>query len=208
MCLWASCKKKYEKIIFFCILKISEERSRIRSWIRIRIRIPNTAKNYVYFLHFRVRFAGKNTACSKKLRIGVFSHAGFRALFWWTAQCTLQKFQKLFLEIKHYTDKKIKKNFLIHKETQSGAVAKSYMRKGFLIYEEMRKYFPIYEEAVSHIWVCTAPFWIFLYMRNIWFSFLSVYFMCDWGDVALVQARITIGTKSSQGKKSVMFSKS
>ncbi len=35
------------------------------------------------------------------------------------------------------------------------AVAKSYMRKGFLIYEEymrkMRKYFPIYEEAVSHI---------------------------------------------------------
>ena len=28
---------------------------------------------------------------------------------------------------------------------------KSYMRKGFLIYEEMRKYFPTYEEAVSHI---------------------------------------------------------
>jgi hypothetical protein len=28
---------------------------------------------------------------------------------------------------------------------------KSYMRKGFLIYEEMRKYFPIYEEAVCHI---------------------------------------------------------
>jgi hypothetical protein len=32
-----------------------------------------------------------------------------------------------------------------------GAVAKSYMGKGFLIYEELRKYFPIYEEAVSHI---------------------------------------------------------
>jgi hypothetical protein len=32
-----------------------------------------------------------------------------------------------------------------------GAVAKSYMRKGFLKYEELRKYFPIYEEAVSHI---------------------------------------------------------
>ncbi len=29
-----------------------------------------------------------------------------------------------------------------------GAVAKSYMRKGFLIYEEMRKYLTIYEEAV------------------------------------------------------------
>jgi hypothetical protein len=33
-------------------------------------------------------------------------------------------------------------------EIQSGAVAKSYMRKGFLIYEEMHNYFPIYEEAV------------------------------------------------------------
>jgi hypothetical protein len=41
--------------------------------------------------------------------------------------------------------------FLIYTEIQSGAIAKSYMRKGFLIYEEMRKYFPIYEEAVSHI---------------------------------------------------------
>jgi len=49
------------------------------------------------------------------------------------------------------TDKKEKQIFLIYKEIQSGAVAKSYMRKGFLIYEEMRKYFPIYEEAVSHI---------------------------------------------------------
>jgi hypothetical protein len=41
-----------------------------------------------------------------------------------------------------YTDKK---------EIESGAVAKSYIRKGFQIYEEMRKCFPIYEEAVSHI---------------------------------------------------------
>jgi hypothetical protein len=32
-----------------------------------------------------------------------------------------------------------------------GAVAKLYMRKGFLIYEEMRKYLTIYEEAVCHI---------------------------------------------------------
>jgi hypothetical protein len=37
-----------------------------------------------------------------------------------------------------YTDKKENKIFLIYKEIQSGAVAKSYMRKGFLIYEEMR----------------------------------------------------------------------
>jgi hypothetical protein len=49
------------------------------------------------------------------------------------------------------TDKKGKKIFLINKEIQSGAVAKSYMRKGFLIYDEMRKYLVIYEEAVIHI---------------------------------------------------------
>ncbi len=47
--------------------------------------------------------------------------------------------------------KKENQIFLLYKEIQSEAVAKSYMRKGFLIYEEMRKYFPIYEEAVSHI---------------------------------------------------------
>jgi hypothetical protein len=38
--------------------------------------------------------------------------------------------------------------FLIYKEIQKGAVAKSYMKKGFLIYEEMRKYLVI---PVSHI---------------------------------------------------------
>jgi hypothetical protein len=47
--------------------------------------------------------------------------------------------------------KKENKIFLINKEIQSGAVAKSYMRKGFLTCDEMRKYFPICEEAVSHI---------------------------------------------------------
>ncbi len=50
-----------------------------------------------------------------------------------------------------HTDKKKIKIFFICKEIQSEAVAKSYMRKGFLIYEEMRKYFPIYEETVCHI---------------------------------------------------------
>jgi hypothetical protein len=47
--------------------------------------------------------------------------------------------------------KKVNQIFLILKEIQSGAVAKSYMRKAFLIFEEIRKYFPIYEKAVSHI---------------------------------------------------------
>jgi hypothetical protein len=54
------------------------------------------------------------------------------------------------------TDNKENLIFLIHKEIQSGAVAKSYMRKPFLINEEMRKYFPIYEEAVSHC-NCSIP---------------------------------------------------
>jgi hypothetical protein len=49
-----------------------------------------------------------------------------------------------------YTDKKENKIFLIHKEIQMGLGAKSYIRKGFLIYEEMRRLFPIFEEAVSH----------------------------------------------------------
>ncbi len=31
-----------------------------------------------------------------------------------------------------------------------GAVAKSYMRQGFLIYEEIRRYLVIYEDAVSY----------------------------------------------------------
>ncbi len=41
--------------------------------------------------------------------------------------------------------------FQIYREIQNGAVAKSYMRKGFLIYEEMRKYLVIYEEAVLSV---------------------------------------------------------
>jgi hypothetical protein len=61
--------------------------------------------------------------------------------------------------IVQHTDKKDNQIFLIYREIQSGAVTKSYMRKGFLIYEEMCKYFPIYEEAVSHILhdFATAP---------------------------------------------------
>jgi hypothetical protein len=50
LCLWLSYEKKYgEKNFFFCFLKVTEERSRIRSWIRIRAkksRILNTAFAY------------------------------------------------------------------------------------------------------------------------------------------------------------------
>jgi hypothetical protein len=42
-------------------------------------------------------------------------------------------------------------------EIQMGAIAKSYMRKGFLIFEEMRKYLVLYEEAVSHIGMTLQP---------------------------------------------------
>jgi hypothetical protein len=37
-----------------------------------------------------------------------------------------------------HTDKKEEKKFLIYWEIQSGAVAKSYMKKGFLIYVEIK----------------------------------------------------------------------
>jgi hypothetical protein len=59
-----------------------------------------------------------------------------------------------------YTDKKEKQIFLIYKEIQSGAVAKSYMRKGSLICEEMRKYFTIqYMRRPLVIYdFATAPF--------------------------------------------------
>jgi hypothetical protein len=50
------------------------------------------------------------------------------------------------------TDKKENQNFLIYKEIQSGAVAKSYMRKGFLIYEEILN-FPIYEESLIFFFI-------------------------------------------------------
>ena len=50
-----------------------------------------------------------------------------------------------------------------------GSVAKSYMRKSFLIYEEMLKYLTIYEEAVSHIWICNSSLLDFLIYEEIFF---------------------------------------
>ncbi len=73
--------------------------------------------------------------------------------------------------------KKEIKIFLIYKETQSGAVAKSYMRKGLLLYEEMHNYFPIYEGTVSHIWLCNCSTPNFLiYEENFLFFFIGVAF--------------------------------
>jgi hypothetical protein len=54
-----------------------------------------------------------------------------------------------------------------------GSVAKSYMRKGFLIYEEMRKYLIIYEEAVGHNMIRSLLNLLRIYEEN-FISFLSV----------------------------------
>ncbi len=70
----------------------------------------------------------------------------------------------------------------MYKEIQMGSVAKSYRRKGFLIYEEMRKYLTWYEEAVSHIWLSNQSLLNFLlYEENLIFFFISVY----WKNVKL-----------------------
>jgi hypothetical protein len=57
-----------------------------------------------------------------------------------------------------YTDKKEYQIFLIYKEIQSGAAAKSYMRKGFLIYDEMRKISPYMRRPLVIYDFATAPF--------------------------------------------------
>ncbi len=68
-----------------------------------------------------------------------------------------------------YTDENENEIFLMYKEIEMGSVAKSYMRKGFLIYEEMRKYLTIYEEAVSHIWLCNQFLLNFHIYKEIFF---------------------------------------
>ncbi len=66
----------------------------------------------------------------------------------------------------HPTGHTVKKQiFLIYKEIQQGSGAKSYMRKGFLIYEEMRKYLVIYGDPISHIWLYTQSLLNFLIYR-------------------------------------------
>ncbi len=74
------------------------------------------------------------------------------------------------------TDKKEKKIFLIYKEIRNGAVAKSYIRKGFLK-KYMRKWeniSPYMRRPLVIYDFTTAPLWIFYIMRQICFSFFSV----------------------------------
>jgi hypothetical protein len=56
-----------------------------------------------------------------------------------------------------HRDKKENKIFLVYKEIQMRSVAKSYMRKGFLIYEEMRKYLTILKRPSIIYYFATDP---------------------------------------------------
>jgi hypothetical protein len=75
-------------------------------------------------------------------------------------------------------------------EIHSGAIAKSYVRKSLLIYEEMRKYFPIYEEAVSHIWLCNRPRLNFLIYEENFISFFISAFE-QWADFKVKKLLLT-----------------
>jgi hypothetical protein len=63
----------------------------------------------------------------------------------------LQAWAEEIMSDSRYTNKKENQIFLIYKESQSGAVAKSYMTKVLLIYGEITAHFLIYEEALPHI---------------------------------------------------------
>ncbi len=72
----------------------------------------------------------------------------------------------------------------MYKEIQMGLVAKSYMRRRFLLYKEMRKYLVIYEKAVSQMWLCNRFHLNFLiYEKNFLFFSISV---CRQNDMKMV----------------------
>jgi hypothetical protein len=62
---------------------------------------------------------------------------------WYQSNHVVTMTVKIIIVSSYTLIKKENQILLICKEIESGAVAKSYMRKGFLIYEEMLKYFPI-----------------------------------------------------------------
>ncbi len=88
-----------------------------------------------------------------------------------------------------YTDKKEDKIFLVFKEIQSGAVAKSYMRKGFLIYEEMRKNVPIYEDWGGCQSYMTLQL-IHSEFPYIWGKFYFISYQCRLGVFFCMTARV------------------
>ncbi len=79
------------------------------------------------------------------------------------------------LPCKSHTDKKENQIFLIYKEIQNGAVAKSYRTNSLLIWWNICA-FPHKLGALPHIWLCNCSTLNFLiYMRKILFNFLSVH---------------------------------
>jgi hypothetical protein len=56
-----------------------------------------------------------------------------------------------------YTDKKENKIFLIYKDIQKGAVAKSYMTNGPLIYDQIYAHFPYIRKPFFIYDLATAP---------------------------------------------------
>jgi hypothetical protein len=94
----------------------------------------------------------------------------------------LEKYELFSIFRLFYTDKKEKKIFLIYKEIQMGSVAKSYMRRGFLIYEEnllfFRKYLDIYEEDVTHTYMTLQL--LHSEFPYIWGKFLFLFYQCNY----------------------------
>ncbi len=58
----------------------------------------------------------------------------------WSCGNGFSDHHKVTVKVGACTNKKENKIFLIYKGIPNGAVAKSYVRKGYLIYEEMLKY--------------------------------------------------------------------
>ncbi len=78
------------------------------------------------------------------------------------------------------TDKKEKKIFLIYKEIQTGAVAKSYMMNAFLIYEKcanIQSYLrsPL---VIQYMTLQPLPLNFLIYEQNLIFFFVSVAWLC------------------------------
>ena len=63
----------------------------------------------------------------------------------------------------------------MYKEIQNGAVAKSYMTNGLLIYGELFAHFLIYFETLPNICLCNCSIMNFIiYEENFIFFFISV----------------------------------
>ncbi len=81
------------------------------------------------------------------------------------------------ISVFYHTDKKVKK--IPHISEHWGSGAKSYMRKGFLIYEKMLKFFPP-EEAVSHTYMTLHPI-LLNFLIRIWGKFCFLFYQCSSG---------------------------